>query len=108
LIFLSGCNSPRETSKFEFQSSRYYTSVIPARSSKVYVNVEEDIISVHPIQDVDQKELITENPDIIFTEHIFQEHKIFHNPLFDTDLLTIPIKFLFAQQDVPNQLTTNF
>ncbi|CAN5567081.1 hypothetical protein BH23BAC1_BH23BAC1_32820 [soil metagenome] len=106
-LFL-GCNSLRETSKYEFQSARYYTSIIPSESNKVYVNVEEGTISIHNIEVKEGREEIVEIPNLIFTENKFQERELFHNPSFDIDFLTVPIKFLFARQDVPNQLTTNF
>lgn len=108
LIYFSACNSFRETSKYEFQSARYYTSIIPSANNKVYVNVEEDTISVHPVETIEGEEVIVKTPKFIYTENVFQERELFHNPSFDIDLLTVPVKFLFAQQDVPNQLTTNF
>lgn len=108
IVISSSCTSLRESSKYNFNSSKYYTTIFPTRENKVYLQVEEDSILVYKILQENGVETILEPPVGVFTETSYENgYTTFYNPSFDLDLLTIPIKYRFATQHMPNQLSAN-
>jgi hypothetical protein len=107
---LTACTSLQESSKYNFESSRYYNTVIPAAGNKVYIDVKEDSIQVFPIRTSGGIEEIADEPTGIFTGTTahYDKNFTFHNPSFDLDIITIPLKYRFETAEVPQQLTTNF
>lgn len=107
---LTSCTSLKESSKYDFESSKYYNTVIPSKSNKVYIDVEEDTIRVFPVTEINGEERIAIDPSGIFTETTgsYDNNYTFHNPSFDLDILTVPLKYRFKTAEVPQQLTTNF
>lgn len=107
---LTACTSLQESSKYNFESSKYYNTLIPAAGNKVYIDVEENSIRVFPISTATGEERISLEPTGIFTETqaSYNKNYTFYNPSFDLDILTIPLKFRFQSEEMPRQLTTNF
>jgi hypothetical protein len=115
VLLFSACTSLRDSSKYEFQSAKYYTSLIPGTENKVYLNVAEDTIEVFPVKTVGDREEVETEPVEVLTENVHVHEAsygkgshYFYNPSFDLDIITIPLKYRFATQSVPRQLTTNF
>lgn len=111
ILLFSSCASLRESSKYEFQSSKYYTSIIPGTDNKVYLNVEEDTIEVFPVRTLRGREEVKPEPVEVLTEESVSSGRgrhYFYNPSFDLDIITIPIKYRFSTETLPRQLTTNF
>lgn len=112
ILLLSSCTSLRESSKYEFQSSMYYSSIIPSSENKVYLNVEEDSIEVFPVRRVRGREEIGSQPvEVLAEESVSSARRgshSFYNPSFDLDFVSMPLKYRFKTESVPRQLTTNF
>ncbi|MCM4161112.1 hypothetical protein FHG64_08260 [Antarcticibacterium flavum] len=110
LTISTSCTSLQESSKYDFESSKYYNTVIPQAGNKVYIDVEEDSIKVFPITVTGGTEQIAAVPAGIFTPTTgsYDRNYTFHNPSFDLDILTMPLKYRFKTAGVPQQLTTNF
>lgn len=79
-------------------------------SRKVYVDVEEDVMRIHPTQSLGSKLSIDTLGTIdLYPEQIKDkstEKSFFSKHSFDVDFLTIPLKYRFARYDVPPQLNT--
>lgn len=107
---VTSCTSLRESSKYKFESSKYYKTVIPGTDNKVYISVEEDTIRVFPVTITRGEEGIAGEPTGIFTETTasYNHNYTFHNPSLDLDILTVPLKYRFETEGIPNQLSTNF
>jgi hypothetical protein len=105
----SSCTSFRESSKYGFQSSKYYTSILPKQEKKVYLEVTEDSIKVYPILVVDGQEVVEKPPREILIEdgHFLGKKYNFYNPSFDIDLVTNPMKYRLPVAGMPRQLSSN-
>lgn len=110
LLFFS-CSSIQDSSKFEFQSAKYYTSVIPKSENKVYIDITSDTIKIFELSTSESSEGVAKTIRGVLTEEVdtsnTQKYNFF-NPALDIDFLTIPLKYRFPISGVPNQLTTNF
>ncbi len=111
MVLITSCSSIQDSSKFDFQSAKYYTSVIPKAQNEVYIDVTPDTIKIYELNKAGNTEEVEKNVKGILTEEIDSinsEKYAFFNPALDIDFLTIPLKYRFPTAGVPNQLTTNF
>ncbi len=102
----------RESSKYNFNDGTYRISKFSG--GEVYVmHVDEDTIAVFPVKEFkDSTAIITKNR-VNYTpfQQKFKDKKIthvFYKPSLDVDLMTIPLKYRPAINDLPNQINTNF
>jgi hypothetical protein len=109
LLFMFSCQSLRETSKFEFRSAKYYTSLIPKEENRVYLSIAEDTIRIYPVVTIDDRDTVVRVPmDVLVPENRrLGERHFFNNPSFDIDLITNPLKYRFPTSNMPRQLTSN-
>lgn len=109
-FLLNSCTSLQESSKYAFESSKYYSSIFPSAGNKVYLDVQEDTISVFPVIKEGGVETINREANEVFTlnQDNYSRNNTFHNPSFDLDIITVPLKYRFKRRDVPQQLSTNF
>lgn len=76
----------------------------------LYLDIHEDTIKVFPMRVEDGKKDVSPEPISVLTEHSVSSDKprhYFYNPSFDIDVLTLPLKFRFRTETVPQQLTSN-
>lgn len=110
LLVLNSCSIPQKTAKQEL-SDGFYKKRSFTKKSDVFIDVVGDTIDVYPTT-------IQNNVVVIDTltafESYLSEHKAqekidfsLTQHSFDVDFLTIPLKFRFAEKDVPAQLNTN-
>ncbi len=110
---LSGCMILRESAKYTFTDGVYSTTRF-SRDKKVYVlHIDEDTLAVFPVKEhKDSTEIMTaKRVNYTSTQRRFKDNKMshtFYKPSFDFDLMTIPLKFRPATNDLPNQLITTF
>lgn len=111
-ISLSSCYILHEGSKYGFNDGIYQTKVFT--KNEVYVlNVAEDTIAVFPVLEFKDSTAILTKQRINYTslQRKFKDNKVshsFYKPTFDLDVMTIPVKYRFPIDGLPNQLTTNF
>src|SRR5690606_26260955 len=99
----TACTSLQESSKYNFESSRYYNTIIPYSAHKVYIDVSEDSIRVFPVTTSMGVEHIPEEPTGIFTVAAasYERNHTFYNPSLDLDILTVPLKYRFKRDAMP-------
>lgn len=108
----SSCLVLKENAKYNFNDGEYSTKRFS--SEKVYVlHVDEDTITVFPIQEFKDSTAIITSKRVNYTsmQRRFKDKKLQHNfykPSFDFDVMTIPLKYRPAMGNIPNQLVTNF
>lgn len=110
---MSGCILLQQDSKYGFTDGVYKTSRFSHH--KVYVvKVDDDTIAVMPIlQHGDSSVILTTRRVDYTSTHLgkLRDNAMVHSfykPSFDLDLMTMPIKYRWATEYFPNQLTTNF
>jgi hypothetical protein len=106
LLSLSSCAVLTNSNGREFDDD-YYIQKVNKESTRVYIDVEEEMIRIHPIND---RGLIDTFQACQFyysdKSRPINESVSFHKRSFDLDVLTIPIKIRPAQEDVPSQFQT--
>lgn len=110
LLMLSSCNVLQKTAKQEL-SDGYYIKKTISEKSKVYVDVVDDNIYIHPSIERDNQTFVDtlSNSELYQKEVKAQENvdfKLSQNS-FDLDFLTIPLKFRTAEKGVPAQLNAD-
>lgn len=102
LVCLASCSTFRNSPKKEFVES-YYTSVTEHKKEKVYVFFKEDTIWVYDEHFQGSRQLFALSPYIEkdCPKSIFRKNSL------DIDLLTIPLKYRPAQEDVAPQVNAN-
>lgn len=76
----------------------------------LYLDIHEDTIKVFPMNVEEGAKEVASEPTAVLTEHSILSDKrkhYFYNPSFDIDVLTLPLKFRFRTESVPQQLTSN-
>ncbi len=109
-LIITGCSVIRQTPKTALVDGIYLQKKA-GQLRKVYVDIEDDVLRVHPTQTL-ANETVTDtlNTSDFYPTQIKEEsteRSFFSKQSFDVDFLTIPLKYRFAQADVPAQLNTN-
>ncbi len=108
----SGCVVLRESAKYNFNDGLYRTKrFAPAQ---VYIlHIEEDTIAVFPVVMYGDSTAIQTKKRVNYTslQRRVKDNKMthtFYKPSFDIDIMTIPLKYRPAVDEIPNQLITTF
>lgn len=110
ILLLNSCSVLQKSAKQEL-SDGFYKKKSKSENSKVYVDVVEEIIRIHP----NKKGLNEMTIDTLQTCELYQpeiktkeklDFSLIKNS-FDIDFLTIPFKLRFVEKDVPPQLNAN-
>ena len=108
-ILVTGCSVIKPTPKTALVDG-IYTQKKDKQIRKVYVDIEEEVLRVHPIKSYNQQLSIDSlGAGDFYPEQIKEntfEKSFFSQKSFDVDFLTIPLKYRFARLDVPPQLNT--
>lgn len=100
LFFLNSCSAIKFGNKNELESGYYKNS----ESEKVYIHEEEEKIYLFEIKEnkLELNQIIENNIEAteIATDYSFRRNS------FDIDLISIPIKYRFANEYLPAQLNT--
>ena len=109
-IVISGCSILQKTAKKDFNDG-YYTQCINNTKQKVYIDIENETVRIHPTKTINNQLFIDTTSICQFYEKEmksgFQQFTSFNKPSFDIDFFTIPLKYRPQQSDVPQQLNTN-
>lgn len=111
LIFMiSSCSFMRKSPKSAFNDG-FYKQKIQGEKVKVYIDIENDLLTVHPTKKVNKKyEVDTSLKSLTYPLQINTTNLMdmsFNNNSLDLDFLVIPIKLRLAQKGVPNQFNAN-
>lgn len=109
-IFLSSCSVIRKSPKTEFTDG-FYTQKLENKKQVVYVNIEDDILRIHPTKIHNQERIIDTTEVCQFYQKemnsSFKNVTAFTKYTLDIDFLTMPLKYRLAQSGVPPQLNAN-
>ena len=111
-ISLSSCYILHQGSKYGFNDGIYQTKIFT--KNEVYVlAVTEDTIAVFPVLEFKDSTAVLTKQRVNYTslQRKFKDNKVshtFYKPSFDLDVMTVPVKYRFPIDGLPNQLTTNF
>lgn len=109
-IAISGCSILQKTPKKDFNEG-YYTQRITSTKQKVYIDIENETVRIHPTKTINNQLFIDTTSICKFynkeMKSGFQQFTSFSKPSFDIDFFTIPLKYRPQQSDVPHQLNTN-
>lgn len=100
LLFLNACSVIKFGNKNELESGYYKTS----ESKKVYIQEEAEQIYVFEKQENKLELMQTIENHIDASEEA--PHYLYRKNSFDIDLISIPVKYRFANEFVPAQLNT--
>lgn len=108
-LLITGCSVIRTTPKTALVDG-IYKQKKDKQIKKVYVDIEDDVLRVHPIKS-DAQQLIIDSlrTGDFYPQEIKEktfEKSFFSQKSFDVDFLTIPLKYRLASADVPPQLNT--
>ncbi|MFI5204428.1 MAG: hypothetical protein ACHQF2_08015 [Flavobacteriales bacterium] len=109
---IAGCNSIKNSGKYNFADGYYKSNVFHDASSKVYVDNSDDSIYVY---ELDKKgKVILSSPEEKIHLSFPQEYSLtavkahnYRRRSFDFDFLTIPFKYRPSIGSFPNQFNTN-
>lgn len=100
----------RKSPKTEFTDA-FYTQKTDTKNQIVYLNIEDDVLQVHPTKLQNGLRIIdTTGTSQLYQKEMNSEFKnvlSFTKQTLDIDFLTIPLKYRPTQSGVPPQLTTN-
>ena len=103
------CSVIQKSNKNQFNNG-FYIQKIDGKKQKVYIEIVDDTIRIHPTQNFNHKLIIdTTTAPCFFQKEIMTEPRqttSFDKVSFDIDFFTIPLKFRPNQNDVPSQLNT--
>lgn len=107
---LASCSAIRPTPKTALVDGIYLQKK-DNQKRKVYVDVEYNALRIYATQSVGNQLMVDSiSTSDFYTEQIKEEIKekiLLSKQSFDIDLLTIPLKYRFANMGVPPQLNTN-
>lgn len=109
VTFLSSCSVFKKTAKWEL-SDGFYIQKTSSEKRKVFVDVVDDEVKIYPTKKENNEKIIdtltyqTFHPEF---ESIGKIDFSLTQKNFDIDFITIPLKFRFAEKDVPSQLNPN-
>lgn len=111
-VFISGCETLRESSKYGFNEGFYSYKAGKEKSEKVYVVATPDTIKVYNPGDLFRGRVDTiKSISIAFPSNIkpleFKNY-VFTKKTFDLDLLTVLFKYRPSVSGFPNQLNATF
>ncbi len=108
-LLLSSCSVLQKTSKKEF-SDGFYVQHIDNKKQKVYIDIVNDTIRIHPTKILDHKRIVDTAAAVCSFQKemksICKQTTSFNKASFDIDFFTIPLKFRPTQSNVPAQLNT--
>lgn len=108
-ILVMSCSVIRPTPKSALVDG-VYTQKKDKQIKKVYVDIEDDVLRIHHTKSHGQQLGIDSlSTGDFYPEQIKEgiiEKSFFSQQSFDVDFLTIPLKYRFANSDVPAQLNT--
>ncbi|MFN4076346.1 MAG: hypothetical protein ACK4HC_10695 [Cloacibacterium sp.] len=110
ILSFNSCSVLQKSAKQEL-SDGFYKKKTATESTKVYVDMADETIRIHPTQK-GLKQIVIDTlqscelyqPEIKTKENI--TFKVLKNS-FDVDFLSIPLKYRFSEKGVPPQLNTN-
>src|ERR1039458_1503909 len=112
LASMSGCVMIKQSAKYNFNDGIY--QIRRFSTDKVYVlHIDDDTISVFPVLQFKDSTAILTKKRVNYTcnQRRFKDNKVnhdFYRPSLDIDLMTIPLKYRFPAEKLPNTLTSNF
>lgn len=109
LLLLTSCNVFKKTAK-QGLTNGVYTQKMNHEKEKVYIHVADENIHIYPT--ISKENTLLADTTKKHRTYTFLQKKLdnkasLSKTSLDFDLLTIPIKFRFAQQSVPPQMNTN-
>ncbi len=106
-FLLNSCQVLDHTTKQELSDS-YYTKIEGTEKSKVYVDINNDLINIYPLNH-DLEVDTTKDFESYQLESASETHVnfILQHSSFDLDFMTIPLKYRFSTKDLPAQLNTD-
>ena len=110
LVFFSGCESLKESSKYQFVEG-YYKVKIKGKSEKLYVLTGGDTIKAYRQKDINSEKMDTSKA-FLFAFPLLKptgfKGYTFRRNTFDFDILTILFKYRFPVDGFPPQLNASF
>ena len=110
-VIFTSCTIFKDSRKYEFSNGIYKSKLFNQTIQNVYVDIEEDLITVYPLKDgknvfvidtlLNKKQIFSKANNEIINKQMFSQNS------FDVDFLTIPFKYRPSQKDLPKQFTTN-
>ncbi len=108
-FMLGGCGILQKSPKTELVDG-FYIQKLEGKRRTVYVDIEEEVLRIHPTQPDKSRAVDTTAICDFFLPQVKKEHRIaaaFVRHSFDIDLLTNPLKLRPAANGVPAQLNAN-
>jgi hypothetical protein len=112
LLYLlsTGCGIFKPSPKTAFVDGTY-TQISNNTARKVFVDMNEDSLFVHPYSNNDKgSSAPSKESQLVLPYEILQpteQQSVFSKSSYDIDFITIPLKYRFAQKSVPPQLNAN-
>jgi hypothetical protein len=114
IIILSAdsCSVINKTAKYNFNDGIYRTGMLSKTQVYVY-KINDDTIVVFPVKEYPDSTAILTNQRTVYSslQKKFKDNKTnhtFYKPSLDVDLMTMPLLYRPASNNLPNQLITNF
>ena len=110
LLSFVGCNSFKNSSKYQITDGYYNSAVFSAKHKKVYLTKIEDHLTIYKINQIN-KDQIDSSSELPRNLPIISSGKMsritLSNKSFDIDFITIAVKYRFPIGNFPQQLNSN-